>query len=654
MAQPCWDNSTRRRHNFFGHDTLSAPAYVENAYELLDQPGEFYLDGSAHTLYYIPRRGENMGTADVEAPVLQALARGAGSPSAPIHDVTFSNLQFSYATWLQPSTPEGFSEIQSNYTITGAQGYATEGLCQFAPDGTCPYGAWTKEPGNVEFSYDRRLSFRNDRFVHLGAAALDLDNGSQDATVSGSVFTDISGNGIEIGNVNLPQARGSSQTRGVTVTDNHLYGFPVEYHGGVAILVGYAAQTTIAHNQIDHTAYTPISMGWGGWPDKKGYLPVSNFSRDNVVSDNLIYDFMQVLADGGGIYTQGVTGPSTAHGQKVTGNVIHDQLAWSYAMHSDNGASFITYSQNALYDNNYDYCCNHYDYQANDGRYDPQLIRDNYWQQGDPNSSARGVLETGNRIISGLGQVPASILSHAGIEPRDRSILDWRWAGESVPSPPDQVTVMYAFRGTAYVWWHPSFAEGNEPVTSYTVTSCRVAGPSDRAGCSLPGAHPMRVSAAAYRRLGYAVVPGLATGARYTFTVIANNRDGSSTASIPSPEIATSAKAPPLPDRPTNLQVRPAHSAVSLIWYAPKSSGCTGRWYAQVCRRPVLGFLVTSSTGQSYTVMGLSRLIVSNASGRTLRVIGGLHRGQPYWFSVSAVTPAGVGPAVTSDRVTPR
>src|SRR5206468_5416531 len=67
MAQPCWDNSTKRvtipgipgrTANLVGPASLGnnrIPMYVENAYELLDQPGEWYLDGPANTIYYVPR-----------------------------------------------------------------------------------------------------------------------------------------------------------------------------------------------------------------------------------------------------------------------------------------------------------------------------------------------------------------------------------------------------------------------------------------------------------------------------------------------------------------------------------------------------------------------------------------------------------------------
>jgi hypothetical protein len=101
MAQPCWNNSTMRiqrtdgsgrSYNLVHNGNLgngSIPAYVDNAYELLDQPGEWYLDQSANTMYYIPRAGEDLARADVEAPVLQQLVTGQGTATAPVHDITF-------------------------------------------------------------------------------------------------------------------------------------------------------------------------------------------------------------------------------------------------------------------------------------------------------------------------------------------------------------------------------------------------------------------------------------------------------------------------------------------------------------------------------------------------------------------------------------
>lgn len=674
MAQPCWDNSNYRKRNIVGWDggMLTYPAYIENAYELLDQPGEFYLDLHTHIVYYIPRKGQDMKSADVEAPSLQMLVEGRGSPSNPIHDITFSNLQFAYATWLQPNTHQGFSEQQAGYMITGKRGYATEGLCKLVRHGTCPYGAWTKEPGNVQFAYDRDLSFLNDRFVHLGAAALNLDNGSQQAAVTGSVFTDVSGNGIEIGNVDMPNATGSSQTSHISIMDNHLYGIPTEYLGGLPILVGYAAYTTISHNQIDHSPNAAISIGWGGWLDKLRQPPVPNFSRNNIVSFNRIFDFMQELKDGGGLYTQGITGHSLATGLQVTGNVIHGQLDWGGALKADNGTTYITYSRNVLYNNTYDWTGIHWDYRFHPGTkhpksYDPEVLSGNWWQQGDINASGGGIQKSGNTIITGPRQVPVSVLANAGLQARFASTLSWRPRGQSVPNAPQQLSSLYAVHGRAFVTWHPSFAGVKYPVTSYTLRVCSAGKSSSQGICQKAAVPSVTMPANTLDTLGYAVVSGLTDGKSYVVTVTANSAGGTSIPSFPSSRITPRDYTPSLPGKPTNLAVETGERAITLTWYRPRNDPGVRLMVTRAHRSQpkgagrttkhnllVLRYIVTSSTGQHYLVSGHQRLIDTNTGSRVLEVIGGLNANRSYRFSIAAVNPSGTGPAIHTQWIQPQ
>ncbi|HEX8914301.1 MAG TPA: hypothetical protein VF796_18280, partial [Humisphaera sp.] len=44
--------------------------WFENAREMLDEPGEWYLDRAEKTLFYMPRQGEDLATAQVVAPRL--------------------------------------------------------------------------------------------------------------------------------------------------------------------------------------------------------------------------------------------------------------------------------------------------------------------------------------------------------------------------------------------------------------------------------------------------------------------------------------------------------------------------------------------------------------------------------------------------------
>jgi hypothetical protein len=450
MGQPCWNNSNQRyikpewnrTANLVGPGRLGnpgpepggagiPPTSVENAFELLDKPGEWYLDRTAGTFYYIPRSGETMSTAKVEAPVLQQLVVGTGTATAPVHNIVFDGLQFSYATWTRPSSDEGFPEIQAGYTITGSKGYATEGLCTFAPGGTCPYGAWTKEPANVSFAYAREVQFTNNGFTHLGAAGLDLGNGSANDLVKGNVFTDISGNGIELGGVDLPLATRADRTTGNTIADNHVFAAAVEYRGGVGILVGYAEHTLITHNQLDTLPYTAISIGWGGWLDKRGLPAQPNFSNHNVISNNLIFNYLTLLGDGGGIYTQGRTGSSFSTGERITGNVLHDQKnpKGGHVVYTDNGAAYLSILGNAMYNSlvnseGHD----HNDTTSHVGK-DPLDIEGNYWTKGRADTTSNGLVIKNNHPITGPSQIPASLVANAGLEAAYQSLLTGKPAG---------------------------------------------------------------------------------------------------------------------------------------------------------------------------------------------------------------------------------
>jgi hypothetical protein len=634
MAQPCWDNSTRRVEfpdipgrsvNMVGPGSLTngkQPAYVENAFELLDQPGEWYLDRAARTVYYRPRPGEHLWFADMEMPALEKLV-----DASHVHDVSFRHLQFSYATWLTPSSPEGFSEIQAGYTNTGPTGWATQGLCQFVPGGTCPYASWTKEPGNVAVSYGQRVEFSDSVFAHLGAAGLELGNGTQDSTVKGNIFTDISGNGIEIGGVDKPLPTDDADvTRRVQVLDNHLYALPREFHGGVGIINGYTQQNTIAHNQLDHLPYSAISMGWGGWPDKIGKPPTPNLSHDNQISDNLIFDYMLMLDDGGGIYTQGITGTSLADGEKVTGNVIHDQGGLGKNVYTDNGCTYETISGNVLYHASYaNVASRHTDYRDALGNNDPTLITGNWWEQGDPDSDNKGLVTKGNHLLSDPAAAPADIIAAAGLEPAYRPLLDRRIGRPAAPDAPSRVAT-FAADGAIHVAWNPTYA--GDP-TGYVVTA------SDGTRTS--------VSAADFARLGYAVVTGLANGTTYTVTVQAVNAAGTSLPSLPSAPVTPAPPAGRTADAPTGLRARAGVGAVGLQWTPPKVTGDT----------PVIGYRITVSDGRTVTVTGRDTLISQPTAKAMIRVVDRLAPATRYTFTIAALTANGAGAAASVSATTP-
>ncbi|MFK8905769.1 fibronectin type III domain-containing protein [Streptomyces sp. YS-3] len=641
MAQPCWANSTKRVEfpdrpgrtvSMVGPGRLTnggRASYVENAYELLDQPGEWYLDRSAHTVYYLPRAGEDVRRADVEAAAAEKLVDGRGTPAAPLHDVAFQGVQFGYATWLTPSGPEGFSEIQAGYTITGAKGWATQGLCGFVEGGTCPFASWTKMPGNVSFAYGQRIGISDCVFAHLGAAGLDLGAGTTDSAVRGSVFTDISGNGLEIGGVD-----GQPAASGVEVMDNHVYALPREYHGAVGVLNGYTRHTTIAHNQLDHLGYSAISLGWGGWPDKIGSPATPNPSHDNTVRDNLIHDYMQLLDDGGGVYTQGLTGSSMADGEQVTGNVIHDQWGLGKSVYTDNGCTYETVSGNVLYGASYaNVGSRHTDYRDTLGNNDPTLIKGNWWEEGAPDSSNKGLVTSGNHIMAGLSDVPGEVIARAGIEPAYRDVLTRTTGAVSVPEAPARVGTSPGGGDGLDVTFNPSFVDGGSPVTGYTVYALRPDGTE---------AGRASVGAAEFKRLAVVRIAGLrAQEGPFRVVATARNAHGESTASLASAPLAVTA-ASVLPGAPTGAKARVAARAVTVAWTPPAATGDA----------EVTGYRITVSDGRTVPVGGRDVLVTQPSAKGMFRVVGSLLPATSYTFTVAAVTAAGTGPVATVTATT--
>lgn len=68
---------------------------IYNALAFMDEPGEFYFDKTEKMLYYYPKNGEDMSTADVEAPVLdQIIVIEGKSTTDRVKNLSFSGITF--------------------------------------------------------------------------------------------------------------------------------------------------------------------------------------------------------------------------------------------------------------------------------------------------------------------------------------------------------------------------------------------------------------------------------------------------------------------------------------------------------------------------------------------------------------------------------
>ena len=66
--------------------------FVENVFEELDAPGEWYLDRKEHILYLYPEQGTDLAAARLEAGGLEELVKIQGEGSSPVRNVALQDL----------------------------------------------------------------------------------------------------------------------------------------------------------------------------------------------------------------------------------------------------------------------------------------------------------------------------------------------------------------------------------------------------------------------------------------------------------------------------------------------------------------------------------------------------------------------------------
>lgn len=130
-------------------------------------------------------------------------------------------------------------------------------------------------------------------------SGLTVDAGSQNVEVSQNIFRDLSGGGVQAGQVlDHAQADPTKYNADILVTDNLFYGMPMEYHSCAPLLGGYLSHSSFVHNTILDPANTGISLGWG-WSRQPSY------ANNNNIIGNLVSGSNWLLVDGGSIYTLG-------------------------------------------------------------------------------------------------------------------------------------------------------------------------------------------------------------------------------------------------------------------------------------------------------------------------------------------------------------
>jgi hypothetical protein len=287
----------------------NARYYIENAQDGL-RPGAWRLDERTALVTYWPEAGEDVLSASITAPRLYDLAHVEGEEQRPAHDIVFDGLVFAGTDWRLTGGSD--MDVQAAVEIEAA----------------------------LQFRLAKRCVVERCRFTRLGGFAVDLGHGCQENKIVGCEMWDLGGGGVRLGDTDANAARAAPNAAN-EVSDNHIHHIGLVHAPAVGVLAFLSETNLIAHNEIDHTYYTTISVGWS-W----GYAPTP--CRGNIIEYNHLHDFGQgMLSDMGGVYTLGLQ-PGTI----IRGNVIHDVNVFIYGgwgLYTDEGSSGIVLESNIVF-----------------------------------------------------------------------------------------------------------------------------------------------------------------------------------------------------------------------------------------------------------------------------------------------------------------
>ncbi len=146
----------------------SSSFFVENIFEELDVPGEWFLNTETNILYYYPGKGVELESAKVEVPILKNLFQIKGDKEAPVKNIHFKGFTFSQSRYTFMDTYEPVA--RGDWSIHRGGAIFMEGTenciiedCNFEYVG-----------GNGVFmsAYNRDNKITACRFVHTGESAV--------------------------------------------------------------------------------------------------------------------------------------------------------------------------------------------------------------------------------------------------------------------------------------------------------------------------------------------------------------------------------------------------------------------------------------------------------------------------------------------------
>ena len=161
--------------------------WFENVFEALDAPGEWYLDETTGTLYYVPFEGETAADLTLYAPASPYLLEIDGC-----NGLSFENIRFFGSEWTL-SVPPHDGGVRDQYNIDA-------------------YQASTECDAAVNIQNADGIRFVNCEFTDIGNTALRFIKNCHDCTVTNSLFRRVGSTAVAVYGENVaPDAENAAE-----------------------------------------------------------------------------------------------------------------------------------------------------------------------------------------------------------------------------------------------------------------------------------------------------------------------------------------------------------------------------------------------------------------------------------------------------------
>lgn len=231
---------------------------VENIFEELDAPGEWFYDKQEQMLYYYPMPGEDVETATIEVPQLKHLFEIKGKKESPVSNISIEGLCLTQTlrTFMEKYEPL----LRSDWTVYRG--------------------------GAVLFEMTENCALRNCDLYNLGGNGIFFSYYNRDAEISGSHFTNIGASAVcfvgdpkcvrspsfeynrFVALENMDMTKGPSGDNfpaECVVKDNLIHKIGLFEKQVTGVELSMCQSITVSHNSIYDTPRAGINVSEGTW-----------------------------------------------------------------------------------------------------------------------------------------------------------------------------------------------------------------------------------------------------------------------------------------------------------------------------------------------------------------------------------------------------